>query len=122
MRVLLLFVFTLLLSPGFTQPSNTPLSAKKLQGLTDDYLEQYHQLEHISAITLTATSEGNSTTVNSGYIDVSNKQKMNTSHLYQIGSITKSFISATLLQLVSTLSLDLFLAHIQSLCPFDRMF
>ena len=51
---------------------------------------------------MTANLGEKSTTVCTGHTDFSEKQQVNTTNLYQIGSITKSFISAIILQLEAT--------------------
>lgn len=92
----------LLTTSALAQSLNIQLTSNKLQTLTNNYLQQYHELENISAITLTADTGKNIITTHSGHTDFSNKQPVNDSNLYQIGSITKSFIAAIILQLEAT--------------------
>ncbi len=103
MRLFSLLGLTFLLTTSvFAQPSSIQLAPNKLQVLADAYLKQYREIENISAVTLTADSGKNLTTVYSGYSEFFGKQPVNSTSLYQIGSITKSFISAVILQLEAT--------------------
>lgn len=97
--LLLLFILPTLLFAGvIPQPQ---FSQNKLQKIVDLHLEQYHDGEHISGITVTL-DKNNNTTLYSGNTDFFNQHPINSSHLYQIGSITKSFIAAVILQLEAT--------------------
>ena len=103
MRLFSLLGLTFLLTTSvLAHPSSIQLTPNKLQVLADAYLKQYREIENISAVALTADSGKNLTTVCSGYTEFSGKQPVNSTSLYQIGSITKSFISAVILQLEAT--------------------
>lgn len=105
MRLLkLLIITTLCLMPAslLAGQADIQLTSNEFQKLADTYLYQYRDREHISAVTLTANSKKNSITIYSGYTDFFNTSPVNPSKLYQIGSITKSFIAAIILQLEAT--------------------
>ena len=104
MKILSIFWTVLLLSTSvMAQPCAATIQPDKLQVIADNYLQQYRGVENISAVTLTvASSLEDTNTVFSSYTEFSGKQPVNSSNLYQIGSITKSFISAIILQLEAT--------------------
>lgn len=76
----------------------------QLQAAADDYIKTYGKEEYISAVTLSVNSPSlkKTETVLSGYTDFSSSNPLAEPNLYQIGSITKSFISVILLQLEAT--------------------
>jgi D-alanyl-D-alanine carboxypeptidase len=73
----------------------------KLQELADNHLKKYGEQEHISAVMLSVntTDTKGTLTAYSGFTDHSSTLPLTHLNLFQIGSITKSFTSAILLQL-----------------------
>lgn len=78
----------------------------KLQNIADSYLKRYRHNEHISAVTLTVDNGHDTITCYSGNIDFFNVHPVDSSSLYQAGSIAKSFIAAIVLQLEATPELN----------------
>lgn len=102
----LLGMALLLVTSGFAQSTITPSNElQQLQKVADDYLQKYHNIEYISGVTLMASDSSQLNIVYSGHTDMSESQLLNSKNLYQIGSITKSFVAAIILQLEATPSL-----------------
>lgn len=77
------------------------ITQAKLQQYADEYLKAHRVDEHISAVSITLQSSANQTPVSvySGFTSFDNQTPIGADHLFQIGSITKSFTSAIILQL-----------------------
>lgn len=106
-KIFLTGIFALILNYfSFAQDLQDPLPY--LKKFTDDYLNTYKNQEYISAIALTAqckTSQGNTylDSAYSGTLGFGSIYPENTplqkNDVFQIGSVTKSFIAVVLLQL-----------------------
>ncbi|CEG58645.1 serine hydrolase domain-containing protein [Legionella fallonii] len=99
----LVIIVFFLISTALTANNTTRhLNQNKLKNLTDSYLKRYHSREHISAVTLTIDNGKERTTQYSGNTDFFKFHPVDSSNLYQAGSIAKSFIAAVILQLEAT--------------------
>lgn len=93
---LLLYCLTTVLFAG-------PSDADKLQQLAAQFLNTHRADEHITAvaITLQSSQHPNSLSVYAGTRGQDDPETINAHSLFQIGSITKSFVTAVLLKLES---------------------
>lgn len=89
--------------PAISVASQSHDFQEKLQILSDNYLKQYAHIEDISAISISIKSPATTgvITITSGHPSLEEGRSLTSSDLFQIGSITKSFISVILLQLES---------------------
>lgn len=80
--------------------SHVPIK-KKLQIAAENYLKKYQDKEHISEVALSVSSEAfsNIMSVYAGTTEFSGTTPIDHASLYQIGSLTKAFTAAILLQL-----------------------
>lgn len=80
--------------------ASTPASGNNLQDYANQYLKNHWIDEHISAISITMQKGNkNPLTVYAGHTSRNNQTPITESNLFHIGSITKSFTSAIILQL-----------------------
>lgn len=93
-----LFLFIMIRPASYAQALSFQ---ERLQQAANEYLQLHQKDEGITAVTLSVYSPKllKVETVVSGYTDNSSLNKIDANNLYQIGSITKSFISVILLQL-----------------------
>lgn len=91
------FLFLLI----FSASALAEMKIGELQSLADNFLKKYGAEQHFSNVALSVRSAefNDITTVYSGTTEFSGTMPVGANHLYQIGSITKSFIAAVLLQL-----------------------
>lgn len=101
------FLFLLLSAISISAIANSSVDASTLQSYADEYLKAHHGDEHISAvsITLQKANQASPLSVYAGSISYDNHAAISANNLFQIGSITKSFISVLILQLESDPSL-----------------
>lgn len=97
------YIFFIIIA-GFVQlansaPSSHSVSSNNPQEIASEYLKKYKDIENISAVSLTADTGHDRTNVYVGDTAISNNIAVNETNLYQIGSITKSFIAVIILQL-----------------------
>lgn len=103
--LLRVFSFLLMVSylgiPVISLASQSHDFQEKLQILCDNYLKQYANIENISAISISVKSPVTTgiITITSGHPSFWEGISLTSDDLYQIGSITKSFIAVILLQL-----------------------
>lgn len=86
---------------SITAFANPLVNAVKLQQLANQYLKEHRTDEHISAVAITVQYAGNQVPISvyTGHTSYNNQKPMSADNLFQIGSITKSFTSAIILQL-----------------------
>jgi CubicO group peptidase (beta-lactamase class C family) len=86
----------------------TPAAAGPLDERLDAYIAAYMTAMNAPGMTLGLTdAENTMRTAGFGYADVDKRTAVTTDHLFQIGSITKSFVALVLLQLRDEGKLDL---------------
>ena len=94
----------MLVTPGFAA---SVISKESLQQTANQYLKNHHIDEHISAISITVQAKNSpALSVYAGNTSYHNQTPITENNLFHIGSITKSFISALILQLESDTSLN----------------
>jgi D-alanyl-D-alanine carboxypeptidase len=87
----------------------------------DRFIEGYCAAMNAPGLTLgLANAQGTIRTASYGYVDLAAKQPVSTSHLFEIGSISKSFVGLTILQLHDERKIDL-QAPIRSYLPWLSM-
>jgi len=98
-----------LLSAATSQPAAPmPASTSPLEEKLDRYLAAYMPAMNSPGLTLGLTNtESTLRTAGYGFANIDQKLPVNTDHLFQIGSITKSFVALMLLQLRDEGKLDL---------------
>lgn len=102
MSRILKYLFYMLLTQvsfAWSQPNDT----EQLRNLVTQFLSEYGKEEHISAVAVTLQSQHHAKPVSVyvGTIGIDKKTPINENHLFQVGSITKSFITTILFQLES---------------------
>lgn len=106
-RLIGIFILLISFTSILANPPVMKVTSVELQEIADKYLKQYREIENISAITLTVDSDKMKATAYSGTTDFFGKKAVNGVNLYQIGSITKSFIAVIILQLEADSELHL---------------
>jgi CubicO group peptidase (beta-lactamase class C family) len=95
-------------APGFPAAMPLPAAAGPLDERLDGYIAAYMQAMNAPGLTLGLTGlDSTLRTSGFGYADVDKRTAVTTQHLFQIGSITKSFVALVLLQLRDEGKLDL---------------
>ena len=83
-------------------------AANAIDPQLDPFIEDYMRAMNSPGLTLAlANREGTVRAASFGYSDVEAKERVTTEHLFQIGSITKSFVALTLLQMRDEKKVDL---------------
>ena len=83
-------------------------AANAIDPQLDPFIEDYMRAMNSPGLTLAlANREGTVRAASFGYSDVEAKERVTTEHLFQIGSITKSFVALTLLQMSDEKKVDL---------------
>ena len=101
--VLVAFSFALSTVPVVAAPANQSDAALRasLQRDLDVYLATRSKIEHLSAISLSVSLHGAAQNINvvAGYTEYGGSTSVTTASVWQIGSNTKAFTAATILQL-----------------------
>jgi len=85
-----------------------PEAAGSLDGKLDAYIAAYMPAMNAPGLTLGLTDASHTIrTAGFGFADIDRNERVNADHLFQIGSITKSFVALVLLQLREEGKLDL---------------
>jgi D-alanyl-D-alanine carboxypeptidase len=100
LRVISLFTLFLLGAPAMASESDTALRAT-LQRDLNAHLAARSKIEHISAISVSISLRGGSQNINltAGTTKYGGSTPVTPQNLWQVGSVTKSFTAATILQL-----------------------
>jgi D-alanyl-D-alanine carboxypeptidase len=88
--------------------ASSGVSQARLQQYANQYLNAHRQDEHISAVSITLQYPHHQTPISAyaGYTSYDSQTRIGADHLFHIGSITKSFTSAIILQLDDDPDLD----------------
>lgn len=98
MKNIIICIIIFIFSPSVF--ADTKIDKGLLQSFADQYLKQHQVDEHISAVSITMqTHNKKPVTVYAGNISRDNQTPVTKNNLFHFGSITKSFVSAILLQL-----------------------
>lgn len=99
MSRILKFLLCLFIQASFAQTNDT----EQLRNLVTQFLQEYSKEENISAIAVTIKSHHHLKPISAyvGTIGIDKQTPINKNHLFQVGSITKSFITTILFQLES---------------------
>jgi CubicO group peptidase (beta-lactamase class C family) len=99
---------SLLFSRAAMADSPMPKAANQLEKNLDDYIAMYMPAMNAPGMTLGLTDASRTLrTAGYGYADVDQRVPVSESHLFQIGSITKSFVALVILELREEGKLDL---------------
>jgi D-alanyl-D-alanine carboxypeptidase len=91
-----------------TVPFPQPPAAATVASLLDGYIDSYMAAMNAPGLTLALTDKEKTVrTAGFGFADLDRKLPVSTDHLFQIGSITKSFVGLVILQLRDEGKLDL---------------
>jgi D-alanyl-D-alanine carboxypeptidase len=102
MKLIRLLFLTILITSLYQSLSlASPVS--DLQSIVDQYLQTHNKDEHISTVALTAQCNGfnlsQPSSVFTGYLSFNSSPLTDQNSIFQIGSVTKSFVAVVLLQL-----------------------
>ena len=119
MTIKKIILFITLVFTSLTVFANSMVDKVRLQKLTNNYLHEHRIDEHISAVAITLQYPGNRLPLSaySGHTSYNDHKSINANNLFHIGSITKSFISAIILQLEGDASLKFSIED-----PIDKYF